>query len=193
MSKKVVLAGLLGGLAMYVWTFLAHDVLPLGEAGLKEIPNEAPALSAMHASIGNAAGFYLYPGTGLGPDATSQQRQAAMGQYERKLATNPSGILIYNPPGTPLAFPRRLTIEFVTELVEAFLAVMLLVQTNLIGFAARVGFVVTTGLVASIATNVSYWNWYNFPTVYTVSYILTQLIGFFLVGVIAAAIIKIKV
>ena len=43
-----------------------------------------------------------------------------------------------------------------------------------------------TGIVAAIATNVSYWNWWGFPTVYTVSYMFIQLVGFFLVGVVAA-------
>src|SRR5579872_2348251 len=74
LMKKVLLAGLLGAIAMFVWTFLAHQILPLGEAGVKEIPNEAPVLSAMRSSIGNASGFYLFPGMGLGPNATSQQK-----------------------------------------------------------------------------------------------------------------------
>ena len=33
MTKRIFLAGLLGGIAMYVWTAIAHMVLPLGEAG----------------------------------------------------------------------------------------------------------------------------------------------------------------
>jgi hypothetical protein len=190
MTKRVLLAGLLGAIAMFVWTFLAHEVLPLGEAGVKEIPNEAPVLSAMRASIGDANGFYIFPGSGLGPNATSQQKQAAMQQYEAKLAANPTGILIYQPPGTSFAFPRRLAIEFLTELSESLLAVILLAQAHLLRFAARVGFVVLTGVLASIATNVSYWNWYGFPGTYTAGYITTTIAGFLCVGLIAAAIVK---
>jgi hypothetical protein len=37
MGKKL-LAGVLGGLAFFFWSFLAHDVLPLGKAGIKEVP-----------------------------------------------------------------------------------------------------------------------------------------------------------
>src|SRR5580693_9206522 len=99
MANRVLLAGILGGIGMFIWSSLAHLVLSLGAAGISEIPNEAPVLSAMQASIGETSGFYTFPGTGLGADASSQQRRDAMAQYEQKLAANPSGILIYHPPG----------------------------------------------------------------------------------------------
>jgi len=37
-GKRVFLAGLLGGVAMFMWTSLAHVVLPIGETGVQEIP-----------------------------------------------------------------------------------------------------------------------------------------------------------
>ena len=40
MGKRVVLAGLLGGVAMFMWMSLAHVVLPIGETGVQEIANE---------------------------------------------------------------------------------------------------------------------------------------------------------
>jgi hypothetical protein len=39
---KIVLAGALGGIAMFIWASLAHMALPFGEAGLREIPNDLP-------------------------------------------------------------------------------------------------------------------------------------------------------
>jgi hypothetical protein len=81
MTKRVLLAGLLGGIAMFVWTSLAHMVLPLGAAGFKEIPNEPAVLASMRASLGDQSGLYFFPGLGLGPDATPQQKQAAAPQY----------------------------------------------------------------------------------------------------------------
>src|SRR6266550_1171509 len=58
--------------------------------------------------------------------------------------------------------------------------------TRIASFAGRVSFVLVAGILAAIATNVSYWNWYGFPSVYTASYMLIQIVGFFLVGVVAA-------
>jgi hypothetical protein len=190
MNKRVLLAGLLGGIAMFAWTSLAHMVLPLGGAGIKEIPNEKGVLVAMNASLGETSGFYFFPGTGLGPDATMQQKRAAMDQYGQKLAANPSGILIYHPPGAKPMTPGQLGTECLTELIEALLAVILLSQTRLTSFASRLGFVIVAGMLATIATNVSYWNWYGFPASYTAAYMMTGVVGFLCVGLVAAAVMK---
>ncbi len=62
----------------------------------------------------------------------------------------------------------------------------LLAQTRIVSFVGRVGFVLVVGILAAITTNVSYWNWYGFPGAYTANYMLIQIIGFLLVGVVAA-------
>ena len=175
---------------MFIWSSIAHMALPLGEAGIREIPNERSVLAVMEAKIGEKSGLYLFPGFGLGPNATRQQRNEAMKHVGEKYTTNPSGILMYHAPGRNLEMVRWLSIEFATELLEAILVVFLLAQTRLVSFGARVGFVALTGILAAIATNVSYWNWYGFPTVYTAAYMLTQIIGFLCVGVVAALVLR---
>jgi len=190
MTKRVLLAGLVGGIAMFVWTGIAHMVLPLGEAGIKEIPNEPAVLGAMRSSLGDSSGLYLFPGMGLGPNASSQQKQAAMAQYSQKLAANPSGILMYNPPGGQALAPRQFVAEFVKELIEALVVAMLLAQTRLASYASRLGFVVAAGFLVAIGTNVSYWNWYGFPFAYTAAYMTEEIVGFACVGLIAAAWVK---
>ena len=190
MAKRSVLAGLLGGLAMFVWTSVAHMLLPLGEIGIREMPNETAVLAVMHASLGEAAGFYFFPGTGLGPDAGREQKHAAMQQYGQKLAANPSGILIYHPPGAQPMTPGQLGIEFLTELLECLLAAALLARTRLAGWIARAGFVTAAGVLAALATNVSYWNWYGFPGSYTAGYMTTQIVGFLCAGLVIGAITK---
>ena len=37
MSKKILLAGILGGLALFAWESVAHMALPLGEAGITDL------------------------------------------------------------------------------------------------------------------------------------------------------------
>jgi hypothetical protein len=113
-----------------------------------------------------------------------------MQQYDQKLAANPSGLLVYHPPGETGMTARRLATEFLSELVGAFLVVFLLAQTRLESFGGRLGFVTVAGVVASLGTNISYWNWYGFPSNYTAVYMLTQIIGFVFVGIVAAAVMR---
>jgi hypothetical protein len=189
-ATRIILAGILGGIAMFIWTSIAHMALPLGEAGIGEIPNDEALMTAMQSSIGAKTGLYIFPGSGLGLDATHAQRSTAMKDYEAKLEKNPSGLLMYHPAGSrPMVMPKFLTIEFATELVEALLGVFLLAQTRLVTFGGRLGFVTVAGILAAMATNVSYWNWWGFPTVYTASYMFIQIVGFFFVGLVAALVL----
>jgi hypothetical protein len=183
---KVFLAGIFGGIAMFIWTSIAHLALPLGETGIGEIPNESAVLSAMQSNIGEQTGLYIFPGLGAGKNATRQEKNEAMKHMGEKIAANPSGILMYHAPGRPLALGKLLGVEFGTELLEAILVVFLLAQTRIASFAGRVGFVFVAGILAAMATNVSLWNWYGFPSAYIGSYMLIQIVGFFCVGIVAA-------
>ena len=139
MAKRILLAGILGGIAMFVWASLAHMVLPLGQTGVKEIPNEPSVLSAMRSSLGETAGLYIFPGMELGANASREQQHAAMEHYGEKLASNPSGLLVYHPPGAKALTPGQLVTEFLTEVVEALIVVFLLAQTRLTSLGSRVG------------------------------------------------------
>ena len=187
---RILLAGVLGGIAMFVWTSIAHKALPLGEAGINEIPNESAVLNAMQSSMGEKTGLYIFPGLGVGKDATREEKNEAMKQMQQKIAANPSGILMYHPPGRPLTMGKWLEIEFGTELLESILVVFLLAQTRLSSFGGRVGFVTLAGILAAIATNVSYSNWYGFPCIYTASYMFIQFVGFICVGLVAGLLLR---
>ncbi len=187
---RILVAGIAGGIAMFVWTSIAHMALPLGEAGINEIPNESAVLSAMQGNIGDKTGLYIFPGLGVGKNATREEKSEAIKQMQQRIAANPSGILMYHPPGRQFAFGKSLVIEFSTEVLQAILVIWLLAHTHIGSFAGRVGFVLIAGILAAITTNISYWNWYGFPGVYTVSYILIEIVGFFLVGIVAALLLR---
>jgi hypothetical protein len=56
-SSRIVLAGMLGGIAMFAWMSVAHLVLPLGSTGVSQITNDEPALLAeMHNALGPNSG-----------------------------------------------------------------------------------------------------------------------------------------
>jgi hypothetical protein len=190
-TTRIILAGVLGGIAMFIWTSIAHMVLPLRKAGIKELPNEQAIFAALQTSLGEKSGLYLFPGLGVGENPTREQESEAMKHMGERLASNPSGLLMYYPAsGRPLNIGKLLSIEFATELLEAILAVFLLAQTRIATFGGRVGFIFVAGILAAIATNVSYWNWYGFPCVYTLSYMFTQVIGFLCVGLVAALVLR---
>jgi hypothetical protein len=189
MTMRIFIAGILGGIAMFIWTSIAHMALPLGEAGIRELPNEAPIVDALRTNLGESRGLYIFPGSGLGPDATAQAKREAMKQMDQKVKTAPSGLLMYHSK-RDFNISRLLGVEFATEVLEAILVVFLLSSTRLLTASSRILFVTIAGVMAAIATNVSYWNWYGFPKRYTLSYMFIQIVGFFLVGVVSSFILR---
>jgi hypothetical protein len=188
MSTGIILAGILGGVAMFIWSFVAHEFLSIGELGVREIPNEDAVTAVIESNLADKIGFYIFPGPGFSPGATKEQKEEGMKKAEQKMAAGAAGVLIYHPKRV-FNFPKRLGIEFATEVLEALLAVFLLAQTNIVSFVGRVGFVLTAGILAAITTNVPYWNWYGFPRIYTFGYMLTQIVGFLCVGIVSALVL----
>jgi len=190
MGKRVIIGGLVGGIALFAWGSLWHLALPFASAGIRDIPNEQSVVSVMKASI-TEPGFYFFPGLGLAPGATRQQQAAAMEAAEKKAATGPNGILVIHPEGGGGLTAARLTTEIVLNLVQATLLALLLACSGGGGtYMGRVGLVTLAGIFGALATNVQYWNWYGFPGYYTVMYMVSEILGFFVTGLVVAAFVR---
>jgi hypothetical protein len=179
---RTVLAGLAGGLAMYVMMSIAH-MSPVAQIGFSMMANDAPVLSALQTATANKPGLYIYP-------TVDMAAKDAMAKAEAVRKTNPSGIMIYQAPGSPGMTPKLLITEFVVEIVQAAIAAILLSMTAIATYAVRVGFVALVGLVSAITTNVSYWNWYAFPANYTLANMGIEIAGFIAAGLAIAALVK---
>lgn len=188
MGRKI-LAGILGGLAFFAWSSIAHLATDLGQTGLSELPNEQAVVNDLKANI-TVPGLYFFPGYGLGSNATHSQKMAAMKDLASRIKAGPIGLMVYHPTGYDALSPRQMFTELATNIIQVLLAVFLLGQTSITSFAGRWRFITVAGILAAISTNVSYWNWYGFPANYTLAYISVVAMGFVCAGLVAAALVK---
>ncbi|MGA8618511.1 MAG: hypothetical protein WB660_08330 [Candidatus Sulfotelmatobacter sp.] len=178
MAKRILLAGVLGGFALFMWGGLAHMVLGLGTVGVQYLPQQQPVMDALKTAVPQS-GFYFFP-----------QADAA-GKVSAEKTGGPYGIMIYHASGAGGAMTGQLVTECILNIVIAgFAAFLLSLASGLTGYVSRVGFVTLLGLTVGLMTNVQYWNWYGFPTSYTVTGVAIDVIGFLIVGLIAAAMVK---
>ena len=191
MNVKVLLAALAGGALMFLRGFAAHMLLPLGEAGLSVLPYQAELLPAVNSHV-KEPGMYMFPWPETSPGTPLPKSDDARKKAGEMYKDSPSGLLIYHPPGGEMLTPRQLVTEFITNVVSSLIAACLVSQTlgSLAPFGKRVLFVTAIGLSAGIAVNVPQWNWYGFPSAFTLAAIVEHVIGFALVGVVVAAIIR---
>jgi hypothetical protein len=188
--NRTFLGVLLAGLALFVWEFVAHEFLPLGEAGFRAIPNEATVLPAMKDMI-REPGLYFFPAPEDRPGMTNAQKQEAMQKAAEKSTTGPAGLMVFHPNGVPFSFPKSLAIQFAGDVIAMAIVAFILSQiTMFAGFGQRVVLCAIIGFIPALRTEIPYWNWYNFPSVYTRSQIAIHVVGFILSGLILARMVR---
>jgi hypothetical protein len=185
LDMRIVLAGILGGIVMFVWSAIAHMATPLAYTGISKMQNEKAVLDGFKQGIGKDEGLFFFPWTDP-KDPKAMEKEVVL------MKTEPSGILIYHPPGADTDMTPMLVKEFAKEVAQSLLAALLLGLTALTGYFVRVGFVTLVGVFAALGADTSYWIWYGFPLSYTLAVIAMQLIGVIAAGLVIAALVKPK-
>jgi len=189
MTKRILLAGFLGGLTLFLWEFIAHDILPLGEAGVRALPNERAIQDAIKDSVRDPA-FYIFPAPDLRPGMSADQKGQAQQTMMRRMQTEPSGIMVVYPRGRNLQFPMALGSQLAGDLIAMLLCGLLLGYAPMKGYLSRVGFVATIGLIPTLQVDMPQWTWYGFPSEFFAAQFMVHFIGFFLAGLILARIFR---
>jgi hypothetical protein len=192
MMKKVLLGALLGGVTVFIVGSLLHTVLGLGEVGVKALPQEDAMLSAMRAAI-HEPGFYYFPAPNMTPGRSKEQMSADNAAYAAKFQQGPSGVLVYTlGSGVALNYGKLLGGEIAIDVISAFLLACILAMGagGVSSYWKRVFAVTLAGLFASVFLGLEYWNWYGFPTNYTLAYIANGFLDWYFAGLVMAAIVK---
>jgi hypothetical protein len=184
MLKKILLGGFLGGVVVFIWGAIAHMALPLGQAGISQIPDEESVLTALRASI-KEKGLYFFPGFDMSKVRSESEQKA----WEAKLNAGPSGIMVVTPSGGEAMTPKQLGIEFASNVVASLLAAILLSMTN-VGYIKRVLFVMLLGVFGWMTISVPYWTWYGFPTDFTIAALIEEAVGWLAAGLVLAAVVR---
>ncbi len=181
---RILIGGVVAGIVIFFWGFVAHMLLPLGELGLRAIPKEDDLTAAIKKEV-HDPGLYLVPGR----DMSKSQTQEEMEAYTAKITKGPYGFMVIYPDGRDVSISKRLPIELGTNVVCALLAAILVSQLRP-GFGVRVASVTLVGILASIMTLVPYWNWYGFPTDFTLAQIVEHTVAWLLAGIVLALIVR---
>lgn len=181
---RILIAGILGAVAMYIWSTIAHVATPLATMGVSHLNHEQPVMDAVRTDLGSKSGFYLYPWS---EDMSADGMKA----QQAKLDANGMGLLVYRAPGTAsVSMGKPMIHEFINELVQVLIATWLLAQSAVAGYARRTIFVTAIGVCVGIGTNVSYHIWYGFPADYTLANIVMQVVGYLVAGLVIAGVLR---
>lgn len=181
---RVLLAGVIAGIAMFAWSALAHTVLPLGETGLRQVGPESAVPAAVQQELGARSGLYSFPGV----DGNPHEDEAAYAALKAKMEAGGSGLIVYRAPGPMPGMGPLMGIELALEIVQAIILAWVLTKFPA-GLAGRTLAGAAVGVAVGISTNGSYWNWWGFPVDYTLASIVVQVVGYTLAGLVAALVL----
>lgn len=176
---RLLIAAIIGGIVMFIWGAVAHMALPIGEMGMKVAVEQDAAISALQASATQGEGVYVLPG--FAPEKMSDQ--TFVDAFVEKYKSSPSALVMYQPGGNPAltSMAPNLIKQVVTDLLAAFVAAWVL-ALGAFGFGRRVLIAGALGLFSWLTISLPYWNWYMFPTTFTIGNLLEQVIGWLLAG-----------
>jgi hypothetical protein len=177
---RTFVAGVIGGIVLFLWGAIAHVVLPIGEMGMKVASNQDVAMTALQASADKGAGIYMIPGM----DPAMWRDAEAMNAFTTKYKDAPSAFVVWDPTPNPnlQSMGPALTKQFVTDLLVALIAAWILALAP-VSFGTRVLMGGALGVMAWLTTSVPYWNWYRFPMDFTVGALLDSGLGLLIASV----------
>jgi hypothetical protein len=179
--KKILLGGILGGIAMFVASSIIHIATPLGHAGLSTLPEDPAIERFMKEKFPKEDGLYFFPGGEMNKRLTD----AELAAWEAKVKAAPAGMVLYHPNGGIVMAPVLLVKEFISDIVLALIAAFI-VSLTVASFGQRVILVTLLGFLAWIAISFSHLNWYGFPLNFELAELVDQVAGFLLCGIILA-------
>ena len=185
--KRVLIAGIAGGLVVFVWGFLSWVVLHFSEDYTHQFVDEdAVAAVLAENADGPEPGFYVIPGM-VGPDGAmldeEQWKERAGGMAYAMVMMHPGGFHA-NPA---VMLPRGLLIEILGALLIAWLVAATGPARS---YAARAKVGVAMALFAGLAGPMINWNFMLAPTDWTLLLMFDMLVGWTLAGLVIAAFVR---
>ena len=175
---RVLIAALIGGVVMFIWGAMAHMALGLGNVDMHAPTDENVALSALHQGLGTEPGIYMLPW--LAPEQMSDE--AAVKAYGEKAQASPYAFVVYLPQGEDLThMGPQLSRQWASDTLAA-LALAFVMGLAALGFRRRLGIAAAAAVFAWLSMMVPYWNWYRFPTHFTLAALVEELVGWLLAG-----------
>lgn len=185
MAKKLLLGGILGGIAVFIWGAISWMALPWHMTTLHKFKDEAAVVQVLKANAPKS-GVYLLPNVHQHePGTPPEQRKAAEEEGKKRLQEGPLAFTVFRAGGME-GMGAALIGSLVLNILSAVLITWLLLKSAIAGYANRVIFVVVVALIAALMVHLSYWNWWSFTTDYTLVSVADLLIGWALAGLAIA-------
>ncbi|TCV93153.1 hypothetical protein EC912_10512 [Luteibacter rhizovicinus] len=174
---RILIAGLIGGVVMFIWGAFAHMALPIGELSMRAPASEGQVIDALRAGLPQQEGIYVLPWFDM-----KRHDDASVKAYAERSAANPYAFIVYQPQGRDSTnMVRELPTQWISDTLAAILVAAGMLWCTPVR-RRRVLLAVAFGVFSWLSISVPYWNWYRFPLAFTFGSLLEQGFGWLLAG-----------
>ena len=158
---KILISGIVGGLILFVWSFVSWMVLPWHNHTFQTFAHEQ-SVEAILSVDAPSAGMYV-------------------------LKNKPFAFLAVSPQGYG-SMNSKMLFAALFDFLSASLVAYLLLRLKKTNYFSRLIVVLAFALAVGIQGHVSNWNWWGFSSSFTLVGMADLIIGWFLAGLVLAKI-----
>lgn len=186
--KKVIIAGLVGGLVIFVWQFISYTVLPWHMMVIHNIP-AGEQVSQVLKNNSLPSGVYHHPGFDEGAASEEEAMNAFAERYKQGANIN---FMVYAAGGKDPNDPMQFVISYLLNALASLIAAYVLWKSgaSLSGYLPRVLLVTALALFSVLFHTLMNWNWWGFPGDFTLVEAADTLVAWFLAGLAIAGLVK---
>ncbi len=171
MKTRLILS-VVAAVVLFLWGFASWMALPWHKAVVNQFTNETAVAQVLKENSPQQGVYYL-------PYSPEKHAPDQVGAFINVL-----------PNGAPMNMGIHLLVDFVSQIISAFLLLTLLGKQENMSYGCKVGFFSLAGLLIGFASHMLYWNWFSFSTPYIAVAIADVWIGWTLAGLVLAKLIK---
>jgi len=187
MWPRILIAGLLGGILVFLMGFVSHAVFDLQGRTMLNVPDQS-SFEAYIRSHELKHGLYVFPDI---PTAADQKDAAKMATINERYKAGPSGLLLIAHTGEDMMGPGTLGKELATNVIAALIASWIVSLFSAeVGFVRRCLAVLLMGVFAWFSIAASYGIWYRFPHDFIHDEFFCTLLEWSVAGFAIAAIVR---
>ena len=178
--NKLIVPSLITAVVVFIWMFISWTVIGWHNVDVKNLPNGDALAEQMQKSI-SEPGIYVYPGQ------PEDESDAAMQKWNDQYKAGPLiHFMVYNPEGTEWNMAMPMIKSFIINFIAAFIAGVLLMMTlaQNPSFWRRVIFVMMLGVFAAFVGPFIEWNWWSYPTGYSMINAIDLCVTWFIAGLV---------
>ncbi len=185
--KRIIIAALPGAAVYFVWQMLTWMLIPIHGPTVAALPDEDTIRDAL-VEQDIESGVYIVPSGNDDEDMMDPESE-----FVKRHQAGPIFAIYFHKGGLEPMSGSVLGLGFLIDFLGAAIVASTLscaVSGTCRSYPQRVGFVTGFGVFLALMGHVAYYNWMHFDGFYTAMFVVDVVVGWFLVGLVVAAIIR---